>query len=198
MGSTLQSLDTIKPVGAKTDNGDPVRKEYQDGVNFLSQKEYGQAALALHNALLAYEERRDDNGIANASNQLGHVCLAREDFDNAQRHYRRALAICEQANDRMSVLAVLKKLVETERRRANYEQALASAFAMLDHYQDNRDPQGSVDTLEIIAALYLDQGRREKAADSYRTIASIHKNFRHTSIAEKYLEKASALLEAGG
>jgi len=198
MGSTLQSLDTIKPVGAKTDNGDPVRKEYQDGVNFLSQKEYGQAALALHNALLGYEERRDDNGIANASNQLGHVCLAREDFDNAQRHYRRALAICEQANDRMSVLAVLKKLVETERRRANYEQALASAFAMLDHYQDNRDPQGSVDTLEIIAALYLDQGRREKAADSYRTIASIHKNFRHTSIAEKYLEKASALLEAGG
>lgn len=198
MGSTLQSLDTIKPVGAKTDNGDPVRKEYQDGVNFLSQKEYGQAALALHNALLGYEERRDDNGIANASNQLGDVCLAREDFDNAQRHYRRALAICEQANDRMSVLAVLKKLVETERRRANYEQALASAFAMLDHYQDNRDPQGSVDTLEIIAALYLDQGRREKAADSYRTIASIHKNFRHTSIAEKYLEKASALLEAGG
>ena len=198
MGSTLQSLDTIKPVGAKTDNGDPVRKEYQDGVNFLSQKEYGQAALALHNALLGYEERRDDNGIANASNQLGHVCLAREDFDNAQRHYRRALAICEQANDRMSVLAVLKKLVETERRRANYEQALASAFAMLDHYQDNRDPQGSVDTLEIIAALYLNQGRREKAADSYRTIASIHKNFRHTSIAEKYLEKASALLEAGG
>ena len=196
MGSELQSLDTIKPMAAKAEENDPVRKEYQDGLNFLAQKELGQAASALHNALVGFEQRHDQNGIANASNQLGHVCLGRQDFDGALRHYRRALEICEQANDRMSIIAVLKKIVEAERGRKNPEEALASAFAMLDHYHDNRDPQGTVDTLELIADLYLDSGEREKAADTYRTMASIHSNFRHSTIAEKYLAKASALLGA--
>lgn len=198
MGSELQSLETIKPMAAKTEESDPVRKEYQDGVNFLAQKELGQAALALHNALVGFEQRQDDNGIANASNQLGHVCLGREDFQGALRHYRRALEICERANDRMSIIAVLKKIVEAERGCKKLGEALATAFVMLDHYHDNRDPQGTVDTLELIADLYLDSGQREKAADTYRTMASIHRNFRHSSTAEKYLAKASALLGTEG
>jgi hypothetical protein len=33
----------------------------------------------------------------------------------------------------------------------------------------------------------------EKAADAYRTVASIHKNFRHDNIAEGYLKKAAEL-----
>ena len=39
-------------------------------------------------------------------------------------------------------------------------------------------------------------GQKEKAADTYNTIASIHKNFRHSKIAEKYREKAVSLLAA--
>jgi tetratricopeptide (TPR) repeat protein len=197
MSSNLQSLDAIKPLGKGEEETDAVRKEYRDGMRFFEQKEFGQAALALHNALLGFEERRDDNGIANASNQLGHVCLAREDFDSALRHYRRALEICEKANDRMSVIAVLKKILVTQRSLKRYDEALASAFSMLDLYRDNRDPQGTVDTLEVIAEVYLEAGQREKAADTLTTIASIHKNFRHSTTAEKYLEKAAALLDSG-
>jgi hypothetical protein len=64
---------------------------------------------------------------------------------------------------------------------------------MLDHYQDNRDPQGTVTTLEEMAGIYVSSGRREKAADTYRTIASIHKNFGHKNIDAGYLEKAAEL-----
>jgi tetratricopeptide (TPR) repeat protein len=197
MSSNLQSLDAIQPLGKGEVETDAVRKEYRDGMRFFEQKEFGQAALALHNALLGFEERRDDNGIANASNQLGHVCLAREDFDNALRHYRRALEICERANDRMSVIAVLKKILVTQRGLKRYDEALATTFSLLDLYRDNRDPQGTVDTLEVIAAVYLDAGQQEKAADTFTTIASIHKNFGHATTAEKYLEKAAALLHSG-
>lgn len=197
MSSNLQSLDAIKPLAKGKVEADAVRKEYRDGMSFFEQKEYGQAALALHNALLGFEERRDDNGIANASNQLGHVCLAREDFAGALRHYRRALEICEKANDRMSIIAVLKKILVTQRSLKRYDEALASALTMLDLYRDNRDPQGTVDTLEVIADVYLDAGQREKAADTLTTIASIHKNFGHSTTAENYLQKASALLDSG-
>jgi tetratricopeptide (TPR) repeat protein len=197
MSSNLQSLNAIKPLGSEAVEEDGVRKEYRDGMKFFEQKEYGQAALALHNALLGFEQRQDDNGIANASNQLGHVCLARDDFDNALRHYRRSLEICEKANDRMSVIAVLKKILVTQRGLKRYDEALASAFSLLDVYRDNRDPQGTVDTLEVIADVYLDAGQPEKAADTFKTIASIHKNFSHLSTAEKYLEKASGLVTSG-
>ncbi len=195
MGSKLQSLDTIKPL-AEQEEKDSVRKEYKEGVEFLAQKEFGQAAVALHNALLGFEERNDEHGIANACNQLGHACLGRGDFEGALKQYRRVFELCDKANDRMSVVAVLKKMVEAQRGLKRSDEALASAFAILDHYQDNRDPQGTVDTLEIIAEVYLEMGYKEKAADTYNTIASIHKNFRHSKIAEKYREKAASLLAA--
>jgi len=85
MAAKLQTLDTIRPLATEERETDVVRREYQDGVRHLEQKEYGQAALALHNALLGFEQRQDEPGIANASNQLGHVCLAREDFAGSRK-----------------------------------------------------------------------------------------------------------------
>lgn len=198
MGNKLQSLDSIKVLGGdqKEASQDSVKKEYEEGLRFLEQQEYGQAAVAFHNALLGYEQRQDENGVANASNQLGHVCLFRNEFEAALKHYQRTLDIVENANDRMSTLAVLKKIVTAQIGLKKYDKALAVCLDMLDHYQDNRDPQGSVDTLEKIAEIYLADEQKEKAADAYKTISSIHKNFRHDNIAAQYLEKA-AKLETG-
>lgn len=193
--STLQTLDSIGPLGGgKADAPkDPVAKEYEEGKRFLDQREYSQAAVALHNALVGYEERGDDNGIANASNQLGHACLGRQEFAGALKNYERALAICTKANDRMSILAVSIKIVAAQKGLKQYDKAIATCLDMLDHYQDNRDPQGTVTTLEEMAEIYIISGQLEKAADAYRTVASIHKNFRHDNIAEGYLKKAAEL-----
>lgn len=193
--TTLQTLDSISPLGGgKADaSKDPVVKEYEEGKSFLDQQEYSQAAVALHNALVGYEERGDEAGIANASNQLGHACLARREFSSALKNYERALAICEKANDRMSILAVSKKIVAAQRGLEQYDAAIATCLEMLDHYQDNRDPQGTVTMLEEMAEIYISGGHLDKAADTYRTVASIHKNFRHDNIAAGYLKKAAEL-----
>jgi tetratricopeptide (TPR) repeat protein len=199
MSSKVQSLDSIVPVG-ETQTGapsDPVQADYEEGKSFLENKAYGQAAVALHNALVGFEEKDDQPGIANASNQLGHVCLARQEFDNAMKHYQRALAICDASNDRMSILAVLKKIVEVYRETGEYDKAAKACLEILDHYRDNRDPQGTVSTLEIVAEIYLAAGNKEKAADTYRTISSIHKNFRHETIAARFMEKAAQLENEG-
>jgi tetratricopeptide (TPR) repeat protein len=191
----LQSLDSIGPVGGQPSGPkDEIAKEYEEGKGHLERQEYGLAAVALHNALVGYQEKGDEAGIANASNQLGHVCLARQEYDKALKHYERALGICDKANDRMSVLAVLKKIVAAHRGLKHYDKAIAACFDMLDHYRDNRDPHGTMLTLEEIAAIYLDSGDREKAADTYRTMASIHKNFGHHNIAAGFMQKASEVL----
>lgn len=198
MSNKLQSLDSIEAISGKLDEDsqDSVKKEYNEGLQFLEKQEFGQAAVALHNALVGFEEKRDEAGIANASNQLGHLCLSRKDYEGALKHYERALLICDKLNDRMSSLAVLQKIVTAQKGLKKYDEAISASLKMLDLYQDNRDPQGSVTTLETIAEIYLEAGKKEKAAGTFKVIGSIHKNFKHDSIAAKYMEKAAQLASA--
>lgn len=195
MSSKVQSLDAIGPLeeSQATAPSDPIQAEYEEGKRFFENQSYGQAAVALHNALLGFEEKKDEAGIANASNQLGNVCLARQEFEKALKHYQRAVDICEKSNDRMSILAVLKKIVEVYRELKQYDKATQTCLDILDQYQDNRDPQGTVMTLEEVAEIYIEAGNKGKAADTYRTIASIHKNFKHDNIAAGFMEKAVKL-----
>lgn len=195
MTDNLQAIDTI---GSMDKNkavkpSDPLQAEYEEGKQFLEKQEYGQAAVALHNSLVGFKEKNDETGIANASNQLGHVCFARQEYDSALQHYLQALDICDKSNDRMSILAVTKKIVEVYRELKQYDKAIKSCLVLLDHYHDNRDPQGTVTTLEEMAEIYLKTEETEKAADTYRTIASIHKNFRHENIAAGFMKKAEQL-----
>jgi tetratricopeptide (TPR) repeat protein len=197
MSTTIQPLAGIKPLAESgaTAPTDPVLKDYEEGKKALENGEFGAAALALHNALVGYSEKNNSAGIANASNQLGHLCLARKEYDAAKSHYLRALEICDQANDRMSVLAVNRKLVEVYLGLENTQAALNVCLDILDIYHDNRDPQGTVAILEEMATIYLATGEKEKAADAFRTISSLHKNFGHVATAEKYLEKAKQLVD---
>lgn len=193
--NTIQPLDSIAPVDkskAKKET-DPVKAEYEEGKQFFENKSYGQAAVALHNALVGFEEKKDEAGIANASNQLGHVCLARKEYESALTHYQRTFEICDKSNDRMSMLSVLAKMVDANTGLEKYDEAINLSLDMLDHYQDNRDPQGTVDTLEKMASIYITWGQKSKAADAYRTISSIHKNFKHDNIAAQFVKKAEAL-----
>ncbi len=197
-GRRLPEYREEKVSSAQTKSGSAqsrsaVQKEYEEGKRLLESGDYGQAALSLHNALVGFEQRKDDNGIANACNQLGHLCTEKGDYQNALQHYQRAFTICDAANDRMSVLAVLVRRLEVYVRMEEYDKAVADCLAMLDLYQDNRDPQGAVGTLERLAEVYLAAGEKQKAADSYRVIAGIHKNYRHDAIAASFLEKADAL-----
>jgi Tfp pilus assembly protein PilF len=54
-----------------------------------------------------------------------------------------------------------------------------------------------VAVLEQMADIYQMAGNKEKAADAYRTIASIHSNFKHKDIAQSYLDKAADLEKNG-
>jgi len=195
MTDKLQSVDAIGSMdnSQTAKPSDPLQAEYEEGKKYLENQEYGQAAVALHNALVGFREKKDDTGIANASNQLGHVCFARSEYENALKHYQKAFEICDKSNDRMSVLAVLKKIVEAQKSLKQYDLAIESSLSILDHYQDNRDPQGTVTTLEEMAEIYLKTEKKEKAADTYRTIASIHKNFQHETIAAGFMKKAARL-----
>ena len=195
MSSEIQSLNTIAPMSESKSgqSNDPVKVAYEEGKKCLENASYGEAAVSLHNALVGYEEKKDENGVANAYNQLGHLCLAKNQYEKALTHYQRAFEICDKNNDRMSMLAVIGKVVEVYRGSGNFDGAIEKCLEMLDHYQDNRDPRGTVATLETMAEIYIAAGDNVKAADTYRTVASVHKNFKHAKIAESFVKKAEAL-----
>jgi tetratricopeptide (TPR) repeat protein len=200
MSKSVQSIQSIAPMqgGEKSKvSVDPIKADYEQGKEFLLKNEIAQAAVAFHNALIGYQEQGDQQGIANASNQMGHVCLARGEYDQALNHYNMAWEICDTLHDSMSKLALLKQFVLVYRGQRQFKKAIAACLDLLDSYHHNNDPQGTVTVLEQMAEIYLEDGDTIKAADSYRTIASIHANFKHKNIAEGYLQKVKELEKTG-
>jgi len=198
MSGNIQPLSDIKKMSAvngnKTTPSTPEQKEYEEGKRFLENGDFGQAAAALHNALLSFEEKENKGGIANTSNQLGHLCLEKKDYEAALKHYERAWDICDAAGDRMSLISVLDKRITAWLGLGNYSKALEDCFTILDFHEDNRNVQGLVGIMERVADIHLLAGEKEKAADTYRTIASIHSNFKHKGYSKRFEEKAEKVL----
>ncbi len=195
MQGTIQPIENIqkKEEKKKKRSSDPVQAEYEDGVGFIANKEYGQAALSLHNALVGYEKRNHQDGIANASNQLGILCMKKGEFDKAREHFQKAWDICKRFDDSMSLLALSEQFVIIHREAKEYKEAIACCLDMLDTHHRHNNPDGTVNVMECMADIYIDQGEKAKAADAYRSCASIHLNYNHKNFAKRFEEKAIAL-----
>lgn len=171
----------------------PVEQEYEDGKRFLENGNHAQAAVAFHNVMLAHEEAEDENGIANAANQLGNVCMERKEYEQARGHFQRAWDICDKSYDEMSLMALKRQFLAIHKALKENDKAAEILYDFIDIYQSNRDPHGTVAVLEELADLYIEMGSKDKAADTYRTVASIHKNYKHEQIAASFVAKAEQL-----
>ncbi len=191
----LSSLGAVDPQKAREEalKKDPAKRDYLEGRELLKKSEYAQAAVAFHNALQGFEEKGDEQGIANASDRLGDVCLEREEYQNALAHYQRASVICEKEEDSFSLLALNKKMAACYKKMGELDKALEILFDMIEHYQLTNNPKGTVDILVVIAEAYKELGEKAKAADAYRTASSIHKNFKHKRLAEEFAALAAEL-----
>lgn len=196
MTTPVQDNRPMGPDGGQPleqDSRSQAQKDYEEGRGYVERAEPAMAAVSLHNALIGFEEEGNKEGLANASNQLGHACLQKKDYDKALLHYQRAWAICEQLDDSMSLQALAVQLIEVYQGQGQYQEAISHCLELLDDYHKNNDPKGSVFVLEKMAQVYLQWGKKDKAADAYLTVASIHQNFKHHQIARSFREKAEAL-----
>jgi len=107
-------------------------------------------------------------------------------------HLERAYAICPKSFDRFSLFSLERKKAELIYKNGDLDKAIELYLDILDEFGALRNPQGSVETLETMAEIYLKKGEKAKAADAYRTVASIHKDFKHSQQAEEFLAKAEA------
>ena len=170
---------------------DPAQVDYNKGKELRAAGDDVQAAAFFHNALVGCEQNGDEKGVANASDQLGDICAARAEHDKAITHYQRAYAVCDKENDLFSLVALQKKMVVSRRALKQYDEAVKIYLNVIDIYAGYNNPAGTVATMEELAKLYLELGERQKSADTYRTIASIHRNFKHTTQAQEFIDKAA-------
>ena len=115
----------------------------------------------------------------------------REDHENAIVHYQRAYAICDQDDDLTSIITLQKKLVISKRALKQYDEAVKIYLNVIDIYAGYNNPASTVAIMEELAELYLEMGERQKSVDTYKTIASIHKNYKHSKYAQKFRDKAA-------
>lgn len=169
---------------------DSPEADLKSGQEHLRQGNLTTAAYAFHNALIGFEQANKDEGVANAANNLGDICVQRKDFAAAINHYERAFAICERLSDPSSLLYLRKKLAKSHHDLKQFDEAIKAYNTLLDIYLSRNNPEGAVETLLMLAEVYLDKGERPAAADSFRTAASIHASFKHTKQAEELLARA--------
>jgi tetratricopeptide (TPR) repeat protein len=170
---------------------EPVQVDYAKGKELRESGDDAQAASCFHNALISFEQDGNEKGVANASDQLGDICAVREEHEKAIAHYQRAYDICHKENDKFSLIALQKKMAVSRKDLKQYNEAVKIYLNVIDIYSGYNNPSGTVATMEELAELYLDIGERQKSADTYRTIASIHKNFSHNIQAKEFMDKAA-------
>jgi tetratricopeptide (TPR) repeat protein len=181
----------------KKEDKSQARLDYEEGLSLLKSGQAAQAANMFHNALIGFEQANDINGVANATDKLGDICAERRELEKALHHYDRVISICHDQGDSVSVFSLDKKKAKLYADCGHHEEAIARYLAIIDEYNAMRNPQGTVDTLEILARIYIDAGKRDKAADCFRTAAAIHEKYKHARHAEALLKKAEeALLPA--
>lgn len=198
MSENLQPIGSLNPQEHEQKKedpslNDPAKMDYKAGREFFDQGELAQAAMAYHNALCAFDEQGDEQGVANCCYRLGDVCIAKEEYQMAMEHFQRAFEICEKEHDIFSMVSLNRKKAGVYRRMGELDKALALLFDIFDHYSQLRDPKGTVEILEVISEVYMDKGESTKAADTLKTIAGIHKNFKHTRLAKEFEERANSL-----
>jgi len=189
----MKDLPLYNPEQKQQDKSQ-ARLDYEAGLEFLKNKETAQAANMFHNALISFEQGKDINGIANATDKLGDICAERRDFDKALQHYNRVIAICQDQGDGISVFSIDKKKAKLYAVCGKHEEAISMYLDIIDQYNAMRNPQGTVDTLEALAQVYVDAGNREKAADCLRTAAAIHEKYKHRQHAEDFMNRANELV----
>ena len=170
---------------------DPAQADYNKGKDLLSAGDEAQAASYFHNALIAFDQADNEQGIARASDQLGDLCTLREEHEKAVAHYQRAYEICKKEKDMFSLIALLKKMATSNKALKQLDEVVRNYLNIIDIYGGYNNPAGTVAAMEELADLYLEMGERQKSADTYRTIGSIHKNFSHNHQARKFMDKAA-------
>jgi len=169
------------------------RQDYEKGQEYLKKTDMAQAAAAFHNALLGFDQDADENGVANASDKLGDICLEKKEFEKAIAYFDKAYAICKHHEDRFSLFSLERKMARVYEESGDYAKAIDAYVDIVDEFNALRDPRGAVETLETLAEVYLKLTEKSKAADCYRTIASIHKHYKHNNFCARYMEKAAAI-----
>ena len=181
-----KDLDLEKPA-----EEDPAQTDYNKGKELRGAGDDLQAASFFHNALVGFEQKGDEKGVANASDQIGDICATQQEHEKALAHYQRAYDICKKEKDMFSLVALQKKMVLIKKALNQFDEAVKIYLNVIDIYAGYNNPAGTVATMEDLAELYLKMGERQKSADTYRTIASIHKNFKHTRHAKEFIDKAA-------
>lgn len=168
--------------------------DYEKGMEHLKNEETAPAANMFHNALIGYEQENNEAGIANAANRLGDICRSNEDFGKALEHYERAYKICQKESDRFSLFTIEQKQAGIYWEKGDYQEALRRYIKVMDEFEALNNPRGTVETLEVIADIYLKLGEQEKASEAYKVAASIHKNFNHHHPAQELQQKAEEIM----
>jgi CHAT domain-containing protein/tetratricopeptide (TPR) repeat protein len=127
--------------------------------------DYSTARLNFQKALDLYEHQKNPKAVADASYNLGVVCIALSNYAEARKALRQALALHEKLKDDQAAASDMTEIANIEFFQTNYEESLKIGQKALAIHEKEQNQKGIADTLRVIGMTYQFQGDYEKALD---------------------------------
>jgi len=132
---------------------------------FLSN--YSNALENYKQSLLIRQELKDNEGVANISNNIGMIYQELGSYDKALDNYMIALNYSETSNDEKKIAVVLNNIGAVYGDLRNYDKALLSYMHSLEIKQKLDDKSGIASTLHNIGRAYDNLCEYDKALEYY-------------------------------
>lgn len=167
------------------------------GVAALARHRWEEARVH-HEAELALSKGADDRRSAIAYHQLGRVAQEQRNFDEAETHYRKALQIFNDLEDRYETADIYHQLGTVAQARGGYAEAEEHYLQALEIFNEFKDRNSAGGTHHQLGIVTQRQQRYEEAVAHYRESLDIKAEFEdHHGAAGTYHQLGSVAHDMG-
>ncbi len=213
-----QIIDSINGLDLKSLPLEERYKAYSDLTWYYKFVDIDSAIIAGKTAIKLAEETKDQKFISQSLSDYGAVFLAKGNFSEALKQYRKALKIRKQNNDSLGMASIHSNMGAVFERMTAFDSSMVYYLKALPYFEKTKNDRyvdyvknnmGVVyelmrnfpEALKIykeVAAYREKEGDQRSIGMVYSNLGNIYQKTKDFSKAEKYLKDASTLLEEAG
>ncbi len=144
------------------------------GIQAYYRREYTEAMQYLERSLVIFRDlgeasvREFSVTLACVLNYMGLACLGQGNFEAAERHWRRALDLCEKSGERPTRVSVTTNLAWMAFVREDYDTAESRQIEAIQIYREIGDHGGMAVAYNTLGHVALRKGQLDAALNNYR------------------------------
>jgi len=175
-GNTFARDTPDSPAGTAFTSAPDSRKVIQEVEQVLSQGDFVRAEELCKNALALFEKEKRKSDVADIYGYLGFVYQMKDDLDQAETSYYKAIELNKALARQSDVARVYGNLGSIEQSRGNTEKATSLFLQSSQIARQSKDEGTEANALANLGGLYGSQGDLNRAEENFCKALELFKN----------------------